>query len=139
MLKKIKNVCANRKPEIACLGKLFIRIGLGAVFIMAGWIKLNALGMVNPYFESMFGLPYLGTLVALIEFFGGLLLIVGYQTTVTGILLSIIMIVATLKVHLSGGFPEYQFTLVLAFTTLGIALIGPGRYSVEKCICDKKC
>jgi len=139
MLKKFKNVCESRNAEIACAGKLLIRIGLGVIFIMAGWVKLNALDMVNPYFESMFGLPYLGTLVALIEFFGGILILVGYQTMAAGVLLSIIMIVATLKVHLKGGFPDYQFTLLLALTTLGIAMIGPGRYSVAKCLCDKKC
>lgn len=139
MLKKFKNVCESRNAEIACAGKLLIRIGLGVIFIMAGWVKLNALGMVNPYFESMFGLPYLGTIVALIEFFGGILILVGYQTKVAGVLLSIIMVVATLKVHLKGGFPDYQFTLLLALVTLGIAMIGPGRYSVEKCLCDKKC
>lgn len=140
MLKKICNMCSSRRAEIACAGKLLIRIGVGLVFVMAGWVKLNALGMVNPYFENMFGLPYLGTLVAVIEFVGGLLMIVGYQTLVAGVLLSIIMAVATIKVHLAGGFAEYQLTLLLGLTALGIGLIGPGRYSVEKCLCrGKKC
>lgn len=139
MLKKLKNVCESRNAEIACAGKLIIRIGIGVIFIVAGWVKLNALEMANPYFESIFGLPHLATIVALIEFFGGILILVGYQTKVVGVLLTIIMVVATFKVHLRGGFPEYQFPLLLAFTTLGITMIGPGRYSVQKCLCDKKC
>lgn len=139
MLKKLKNVCESRNAEIACAGKLIIRIGIGVIFIVAGWVKLNALEMANPYFESIFGLPHLAAIVALIEFFGGILILVGYQTKVVGVLLTIIMVVATFKIHLRGGFPEYQFPLLLAFTTLGIAMIGPGRYSVQKCLCDKKC
>ena len=123
---------------MACVGKLLIRIALAVIFIPAGWYKLNNLEAVNGFMQAQFGLPMLGTLVGLVEFVGGLFVLVGYQTFAAALLLTVVMAVATLKVHFVQGWEGMKLTTILGLVSLGIAFIGAGRYSVAKCLCKGK-
>src|SRR3989344_2429492 len=77
---------------------LLLRIFYGVLFVAHGWPKIKDLMQNAKNFEGMGFRPGLfwGTLVALLEFFGGLAIIAGPFTQVLGLLLAVEMIVATI-------------------------------------------
>jgi putative oxidoreductase len=75
---------------------LLVRLYWGWLFAQTGWGKLHNLGHVHDYFASL-GIPapgFTATAVASLEFFGGILLIAGLATRLTGLLLACNMLVA---------------------------------------------
>ena len=75
-----------------------------------------------------------GFLAAVTEGIGGLLLVLGVFYRPTCLFLCFTMIVATLK-HFSEGDNFMMVTshpFELAFVFLGLAFIGPGRFSIDK-------
>jgi putative oxidoreductase len=121
----------------ASIGKLLLRIGIGVIFIYAGYFKLTHAAMVAPMFESLFGAGWLGTLVGLVELITGILVLVGFQTAVAGALQVIIMIVAIWTSHIGPdkGFTDVQFPMLVLLGSAAIALMSPGHYSVARCMC----
>ncbi|OGZ02348.1 MAG: hypothetical protein A2946_02545 [Candidatus Liptonbacteria bacterium RIFCSPLOWO2_01_FULL_53_13] len=132
-------MCANRS-----LGLLLLRLALAAVFISAGWEKIQNMPATVSAFGSM-GFPApLAYLTAWVEFLGGISLLLGFWTCVSGSLLAIVMLVATyvLKVKVGAGFSGpggYEFTLTLLAATLCVVFAGPGRYALARGCCGGKC
>lgn len=119
-------------------GKLFIRIALALVFIHAGWLKLHNMEMVLEGFSSM-GIPaFLAYFVTYVEFIGGILMLAGFLVRYVGILLAIIMAVATFKAHWANGFGlqnnGYEYVSVLFFIALSATVLGAGDYTLRKLI-----
>ena len=120
------------------LGLAVLRIVAGLVFIAHGGQKLFVYGFdgVTAAFTQM-GVPLAevtAPLVALLEFFGGIALVVGLLTRLAATGLAINMLGAILLVHLSAGFflpngSEFALTLLAAATAL--ALTGAGDFSVD--------
>jgi putative oxidoreductase len=58
-----------------------------------------------------------------------------------GALFAIIMVVAIYSVHLQNGFNNmaggYEFQLLLLVCSVGLSLVGPGKFSLHKKICAK--
>ena len=75
---------------------LAVRLYWGWQFAQTGWGKLRNLAKVTDYFTSLnIPLPAASAhLIAGLEFFGGLLLIVGLGTRLVGLLLAVNMMVA---------------------------------------------
>ena len=71
----------------------------------------------------------------LIEFGGGLLLVVGAATPLAAAASFSVMIVAGVSAHLKGGFflqnHGYEYTLVLGLAALSLAFTGPGPLSLD--------
>ncbi len=125
-------------PDVA---KLFIRVALGIVFINAGWMKIQNIDMVLQGFASI-GIPaWLTYVVSYGEFIAGILIIAGLFARYAAIFISIDMIVATLKVHLSNGFSiangGYEYTLVLLLIALSVLMQGGGKHSIARLIFKK--
>jgi putative oxidoreductase len=81
---------------------LFVRLYWGWQFIQTGWGKLHNLSHVKDFFASL-GIPAPGVMapaIASLEFFGGILLIVGLGTRLIGILLAGNMLVAYITADL---------------------------------------
>jgi putative oxidoreductase len=120
------------------IGLAILRIVVGSVFAAHGAQKLFVYGLagVTGAFEGM-GVP-LANIVApaitMIEFVGGLALVLGLFTPIVGLLLGADMAGALFLVHLSSGFflPNgIEFVLVLGSVVLLFVLTGPGAYSVD--------
>ena len=118
------------------LGILFIRLGLAAAFMHAGWLKLMDMNMVIGRFAQA-GIPaVLAYLVTYVELIGGFFLLLGVFSRYAAILLAIILVVAIFLVHWSHGFGMqnggYEYPLVLLLSALAITVMGEGAYSVKR-------
>jgi len=117
------------------LALLLLRIGVGLIFVLAGWGKLTGIENVQSFFGNV-GIPLAGIMawvVALVEFVGGLMVLIGYKVKIPSLLLAFIMIVAILTVKLGGdgGFSGMRVDIMLLVSSSAIALLGSGGYSVE--------
>ncbi|HEU4827798.1 MAG TPA: DoxX family protein, partial [Gemmatimonadales bacterium] len=75
-----------------------------------------------------------GPAVALLEFFGGIALVLGFFTRIVALGLAANMLGAIFLVHLPSGFfaPNgIEFPLALMGGAIALALIGPGRWSIH--------
>lgn len=123
--------------HLAWLGPLFARVVTGWVFLWTGWGKLTHLPLVTQNFEG-WGIPAPGLLAPLasgIEFFGGMLLLIGLLTRISAGALGVVMIVAVLAVQGPDvdsflGFVGLEEVMYLALF-LWLAIAGAGRVSID--------
>jgi putative oxidoreductase len=127
----------------ADLALLILRVGTGVIFIPHGYPKMTGGGGEEKGGQAhltqslaQMGLPFpyaFAALVGVIEFFGGILLILGLQTQWAAIALVFVMLVATGRVLVQRGFvgnADFPFSLLIA--TLALALLGGGAVSVDQ-------
>jgi putative oxidoreductase len=119
------------------LGPLLARLVTGWVFLWTGWGKLTHLPLVTQNFEG-WGIPAPGLLAPVasgIEFFGGVLLILGLLTRISAGALGVVMIVAIATVQWAEvdsfltlvGLEEVMYLALF----LWLAIAGAGRVSVD--------
>jgi putative oxidoreductase len=113
------------------------RVLLSVMFILAGFAKLTAIGGTAAWFGSI-GLPVptiVAVLVGLLELFGGLAILVGYQTRIAAIALAVFTLAATAIAHLD--FADQMQVLMLQKNLaivggfLVLAAFGPGSLSLD--------
>lgn len=131
------------------LGLFVMRLVLGVIFVAHGWSKLQNMDGTIQFFSSLGLGAFFAYAVALIEFLGGLSMILGVGTALFGVLIAIVMIGAIVFVKgKTGGLTGpggFELDLGLLAMSLGIAMSGPGKYRVgKKCncaggVCTKEC
>ncbi len=126
-------------PAQQQLGIAILRIVTGIVFALHGGQKLFVYGFagVTGAFTKMgILLPGLtGPFVALLEFFGGLALIIGLLTRLAALGLGLEMLGAIIFVHIGAGFflPNgYEYALTVLSAMICLMLAGPGALSADR-------
>ncbi len=135
----------SSSPRHQGIGLAIVRIITGIIFIAHGYQKLFVYGLagVTASFTKM-GVPLpsvAGPLVTMLEFFGGIGLVIGLLTRVIALGLAFDMLGAIFVVHLANGFflpTGYEFALTLMVVSLALFLGGPGRLSVDEMIANRR-
>ena len=111
-----------------------LRVFVGVVFAAHGWLKLSNLQGFAGFLEQAAGVPFPGVMapvVAAIEFFGGLALVLGTSTRLAALVLTGVMVLAMITVTLGTGFAGgYDLNLALLGGLLALLLAGPGKPAV---------
>lgn len=122
-------------------GLLITRIGLGLLFVIAGFGKIT--GNLGPGIQGFSGMVWgsvlLAWIIALVELVGGISLLVGKWTTYAGWALAIVILGALFLVHFPAFNAKDPMTVINVFvhiallgSLVGIALTGPGACSMAK-------
>lgn len=122
--------------KYADLAPLLLRIGVGLIFIYAGWGKITGIEGTQEFFGNI-GIPLAGVMawvVAIVEFVGGILILVGFRIQLPALLMAIIMVVAILTTKLSQDevFHAMRLDFLLLLASLALFTIGSGKYSLDK-------
>ncbi len=124
-----------RHPD---LGLLLIRLGLAYEFITHAWQKLSHSQMTIRFFGHL-GLPFphfTMYLVCGVELLGGTAMLIGFWTEILGLLLAADMLGVILTVRVGPMahtlLAGHDFEFMLLLMSVGIALIGSGRYAVDR-------
>src|SRR2546423_12236193 len=128
----------SASPRALSLGLAALRVTAGTVFIAHGFMKLISCGFagVSGMFGQM-GVPLpgvMGPIIAVLEFFGGIALVLVLVTRLFALGLAFDMMGAILLVKLKGGFfipAGYEFELMLLGSSLTLALTGAGQFSID--------
>ncbi|RCV54987.1 DoxX family protein [Marinitenerispora sediminis] len=125
------------KYRLADTATLIARIAIGVIFIAHGWQKIGSgVDAVAGGFAALgIPLPQLAAIVAIVvEFGGGILLLVGFALPVTGTVLALQMLAAYGFAHFGtpligeGGF---ELVLALAVSSLALGFTG-GGFAVDR-------
>ena len=116
------------------IGKLILRVSFSLLMLTHGWGKLNRLFADEVKFGDPLGIGSVPTLIlaVLAEFIAPILIIIGFKTKWISLLPIATMIVAVLIVHVSDPFKRQELALLYLVGFAAIALIGPGKYSIDK-------
>ncbi|RSD28474.1 DoxX family protein [Mesobacillus subterraneus] len=125
------------------LGLLIIRLVIGILFIghgaqkLFGWFGGYGLKGTGGWFESIGMKPgvTMALFAGLAELIGGILLAAGLLTPLAALMIAGTMLMAIVKVHAPNGLWStangYEYNLTLIAVTVGLALIGPGKYAID--------
>ncbi|MEO6213388.1 MAG: DoxX family protein [Vicinamibacterales bacterium] len=129
--------------SIPSYGPAVLRLAVGSIFVAHGGQKLFGLwgggGLEGTAaFFAKIGLEPsypLAVAAGVVEFGGGLLLILGAVTLFAALALTIQMGVAIWKVHAASGFflpAGYEFNVALIGALICLMLTGPGALSIDR-------
>ena len=115
-------------------GKLFLRVSFSLMLLPHGWSKINRLFAEDIKFSDPIGIGEVPSLilVAFAEFIVPMLIILGFKTRWFSIFPIITMVVVVFIHKWGQGFLEIEKALLFLSGFLAIALIGPGKYSLDK-------
>lgn len=107
-------------------GLLVLRIGVGLIFVFAGWMKVSDLSMTVQMFGAMGLGAFWAYLVSFVELLGGIAVLLGVYTRIASGLLAIVMLVAVIMVRSDMGM--MMTPLSLLFSTGALLCAGAGKY-----------
>lgn len=114
---------------------LLLRLAIGSLYIYHGYPKLGAARRGTADWLKSIGFPgWIATLAGVVEFFGGIALILGIATSIVAALSALWMIATTwlsmtkIKKKYAGG---YELDITLLLVSLGLAAVGGGRISLD--------
>jgi putative oxidoreductase len=128
------------------IGLLLIRLVVGLTFMghgaqkLFGWFGGHGLKGTGEWLESIGVKPglFMAFLAGAGELAGGFLFASGLLGPVGAILIVVTMLVAIFKVHGKNGYwvtqGGYEYNLILIAIAVGVALIGPGSFSLDAII-----
>ncbi len=117
------------------LALLAMRLALGAIMVAHGYHEVFGGLHHHTQMAANLGLPT--WISALTEFFGGLLILVGFFTRAAAFVVFIDLFVAIWRVHLHNGLigtpdhPGYEFALATAALAFGLIFLGGGPIAID--------
>jgi putative oxidoreductase len=137
---RIQELIHRIAGRLTWLPPAVVRLTLGVTFVLTGWGKLHGLDQLTQYFTEL-GIPAAAIqapMVAGIEFFGGLMILLGLGTRFAAVPLMGTMIVAILTAKLEDihGLGDLVGTTEFAYLAmfLWLAVAGGGMLSVDHVI-----
>ncbi len=129
-------------PRQLNLGLAVLRVAVATIFIRHGAQKLFVFGFagVTGAFTHM-GVPFpglMGPLIGVLEFFGGIALVIGLLTRLVALGFVCDMLGAILLVQLKNGFSRYELEFLLLGSSLALVLTGAGSFSVDALIASRQ-
>lgn len=134
--------CFCNHPQAKNFGLLALRLAVGAVFIYHGWVKLQDMPAVIEMFSSM-NIPaaaFFAWVAALLEFVGGIAMVVGVHVRSFAALLALQMLIALFLVHTKLPYASAELPIMLLGATLALHGTGAGDWRLMKkeCVCEMK-
>jgi len=130
--------------RLAPLGYPLVRITAGLLLMphgaqkLFGWFGGYGLAGTGEFFATKLGMQpglLFALLAGLVEFFGGLALVLGLLTRPAALAVAVLMGVAVINVHLPNGFfwmgGGYEYPLMWGLLAIAIFLRGGDRYSLD--------
>jgi putative oxidoreductase len=122
----------------ASLGLAVLRIAVAIVFMSHGYQKMFGMGFsgVSGAFGHM-GVPLpdvMGPIIAILEFFGAIALILGFLTRPLAFLFACDMLGAIFLVRMKDGFSHFELEFLLCTSSIALLLTGAGAYSIDAMI-----
>lgn len=113
---------------------LILRVVLGAVMIYHGLPKLKNLKATGDGFSGMGFRPggFWALVVGILEFVGGIMLVVGLLTQFVSIILAAQFLVILLKLKKFKNMKEYEYDMVLFASLLVLATVGGGVWNIDR-------
>lgn len=128
-------------------GLLLVRLAIGVPMIIHGAGKLFGVGPAASSVTGLadliasLGLPaasLLAWFVAIVEFGGGALVVLGLLTRYAALAIAINMLTATVLVHLPKGYKGSELTIFLFLTALSLVVSGAGKFSIAQLVFDRE-
>lgn len=138
----------SENPQLTDLGLLILRGTIGLVFLTHGWPKLTNGASGTAEFFGQLGIPAPGLtawFITLLEFAGGIALIVGALVSILSVLFIFHMATGIFLVHLSNGWyvigpgqggSEFNVLLIAGLITLLLA--GSGRPALDDLLAARR-
>lgn len=116
------------------IGLAFFRIATSAMMLTHGYGKFQRMISGNFEFGDPIGIGEAPSLFLAVigEFICPLLIIVGFKTRFAAIPTAITMAVAAFIAHAADPFGDKEMALLYLVAFITIALLGPGKYSIDK-------
>lgn len=126
------------------LAILLLRLGLGFMFMAHGMQKAFAFfggPGISGFSQMLSGLGFSPAvfwayLAAYTELVAGLFLVAGFLTRISACFLAILIVVATVKVHLAGGFflsnGGFEYNLIILCALVSLIILGAGKISLNR-------
>lgn len=140
---------SNRSASVRDWALLALRLAIGITFIVHGYPKLVPSGPAGfAGFVRSLGFPaplFFAWVVAIVEFFGGMAMILGFLTRYVGALMAIEMLVTTIRVKMAGGVgfigsrgAGWELDFLLLAIAVALTLLGPGALSVDAAVQSRR-
>jgi len=126
----------NKQREI---GLLILRVGIGVMFIMHGWPKIQGgptgwteLGHSMSHLGVTFAPVFWGFMAALAEFGGGICLVLGFATRPVALVMAFNMLVATLVLYKPAeGIMSAAHPIEVGIVFVSLVFLGAGKHSID--------
>lgn len=131
----------NLKEKAGTWGLVFLRVLMGLGIANHGVPKVFG-GKIDGFAEGVaqMGFPFpvfFAWSAALSELLGGLLIMFGFGTRVAAFFVAVTMAVAAFVRHAPDPLRVKELALAYLVVALALALMGPGKYSLDEHICKR--
>jgi uncharacterized membrane protein YphA (DoxX/SURF4 family) len=123
----------------AAFGPLFLRVALGSYFVLAGLLKLENMEAFLKVIETIAFIPkplamIIGVLTPYLEVFSGVLLILGFCTTLSALIMSILLcgFIYLFGIYPKGSSELFNKDIILLAGSICLLFTGAGAISLDK-------